>query len=69
MEAAPAVVDFSFGPSTKADGWGAMTKDNWQAQIDVYAQLDQFKGTVPKVDEVMTLAILDDTKETRMQVG
>jgi NitT/TauT family transport system substrate-binding protein len=46
-----------------------MTKDNWQAQIDVYAQLDQFKGTVPKVDEVMTLAILDDTKETRMQVG
>ncbi len=69
MEAVSSVIDFSFGPSTKANGWGAMAKDNWQAQIDIYAQLDQFKGAVPKVDDVMTLAILDATKETRMQVG
>jgi NitT/TauT family transport system substrate-binding protein len=69
MEAVGSVIGFSFGPATKAAGWGQMTKENWQAQIDIYAKLDQFKGTVPKVDDVMTLAVLDATKETRMQVG
>jgi len=46
-----------------------MTKDNWQSQIDIYAQLDQFKGDVPTVDDVMTLDILNMTEKTRMEVG
>jgi NitT/TauT family transport system substrate-binding protein len=69
MEAAPLVLGFSFDDSTKAHGWGQMTKDNWQSQIDIYAQLDQFKGDVPTVDDVMTLDILNMTEKTRMEVG
>ena len=69
MEAVGTVIDYSFGPATRERGWGQMTKENWQAQIDIYAKLEQFKGEVPAVDDVMTLAILDATKETRMQVG
>ena len=39
----------------KADGWGAMTRENWAAQIKTYADLGQFKEKTPTVDEVMTL--------------
>lgn len=69
MKAAPMVLGFSFGDITKANGWGQMTKQNWQEQIDIYAQLDQFKGDTPTVDEVMTLEILDMTEATRKAVG
>lgn len=69
MEAAPMVLGFSFGDLTKANGWGQMTKENWQAQIDIYAQLDQFNGKTPAVDDVMTLEILNMTEATRKEVG
>lgn len=69
MEAAPLVLGFSFDASTEANGWGQMTKENWQAQIDIYSQLDQFQGDVPTVDDVMTLEILDMTEKTRKEVG
>jgi NitT/TauT family transport system substrate-binding protein len=69
LQAVHAVIDFSFGDATKERGWGGMTRENWQAQIDIYAKLDQFKGEVPKVDDVMTLAILDGSKDIRMKVG
>ena len=69
LEAVGPVIEYSFGEATKARGWGQMTRENWQAQIDIYAQLGQFKGTTPAVDEVMTLAVLDATKDLRIQIG
>ncbi|NLS07429.1 ABC transporter substrate-binding protein [Rhizobium sp. P32RR-XVIII] len=69
LQAVHPVIDFSFGDSTKEFGWGAMNKDNWAAQIKAYADLQQFKGTVPTVDDVATMAILDATAEIRKQVG
>lgn len=69
LEAVHPVLDFSFGDTTKANGWGAMTKENWQKQIDTYAKLDQFKGKVPSVDDVMTLSVLEATADIRKKVG
>lgn len=69
MEAVHPVLDFSFGDVTKEHGWGAMNRENWTAQVETYASLDQFKGTVPTVDDVMTLAILEATTDTRKKVG
>jgi NitT/TauT family transport system substrate-binding protein len=69
LEAVEKVLGFSFDDVTKTDGWGAMNTENWKAQIDTYASLDQFKGTVPTVDDVMTLKILDATLEARKAVG
>ena len=63
------VIDYSFGPATKERGWGQMTPENWQAQVDIYAELKQFEGAVPTVDDVMTLAILEGSNDVRMQVG
>jgi NitT/TauT family transport system substrate-binding protein len=69
LEAVGPVIEYSFGGPTKERGWGQMTTENWQAQIDIYAELKQFQGTVPTVDDVMTLAILEGSKDVRMQVG
>ena len=63
------VLGFSFNDQTASKGWGTMEKANWQDQIDIYAALNQFKGDVPAVDDVMTTAILDGTADIRMKVG
>ncbi|MDR3470287.1 MAG: ABC transporter substrate-binding protein [Devosia sp.] len=63
------LMDFSFNDVTKTDGWGAMNKDNWAAQLSTYQTLGQFKGTVPTVDDVMSTAILDATADVRKQVA
>lgn len=69
MEAVKPVLGFSFNETTAKNGWGAMNRDNWAAQVDTYASLDQFKGEVPAVDDVMTLAILEATSDIRKEVG
>jgi NitT/TauT family transport system substrate-binding protein len=69
LEAVGPVLGFSFDETTKALGWGHMEPANWQAQIDTYADLDQFKGAVPTLEEVMTPAILEATRDIRLAVG
>ncbi len=63
------VLGFSFNETTGENGWGAMNRENWQAQIDIYAQLDQFEGEVPTIDEVMTLGVLEATQDTRPKLA
>ena len=69
LEAVAPVLGFSFDATTARDGWAAMNRENWQAQIDVYAELGQFKGTVPGVDDVMTLDVLEATSSLRKRIG
>ncbi|CDN54653.1 NMT1/THI5 like domain protein [Neorhizobium galegae bv. officinalis bv. officinalis str. HAMBI 1141] len=69
MKAVAPCVDFSFGATTKASGWGTMSRENWAAQIKAYADLKQFKGTVPTVDDVANFSILEATSDIRKQVG
>lgn len=63
------LMTYMFDENTAKDGWGTMSKDKWQSQLDLWHQLDQFKGSVPKVDDVMTTAILDKTAADRPKVG
>lgn len=69
LKAVGPCVDFSFGDTTKSAGWGTMNKENWAAQIKAYADLKQFKGTVPTVDDVANFSILEATTDVRKQVG
>ena len=69
LEAIGPVLGFSFNDTTAQHGWGAMNKENWAAQIQTYADLDQFQGDVPTIDEVMTLDVLDAIADIRMKVG
>lgn len=69
LAAVGAVIDFSFGDATVAGGWGAMTRENWQAQIDIYDRLGQFENGAPAVDDVMTLSVLEDISPARPTYG
>ena len=69
LRAVGPVLGFAFNEVTAKAGWGAMNKANWRAQIDIYAELKQFKGDVPAVGDVMTEAILNNTADVRAKVG
>lgn len=68
-EALDVMLSFSFGPQTKAEGWGTMDSTVWQQQIDLYAALNQFTKRTPKLSEVMTLDILRMTADARPRIG
>ena len=69
MEASVPLLTFAFNDVTAKEGWATMNPANWQAQIDTYAELDQFQGPTPTVDDVMTLDILAATEAVRKEVG
>ncbi len=69
MEAIGGVLDFSFNANTKAHGWGTMNTANWEAQLGIYDKLGQFKGKTPKLEDVMTLKILEATAADRPKLG
>jgi NitT/TauT family transport system substrate-binding protein len=69
LRAVGPIMDYVFNAATKANGWGQMDRETWQAQIDTYAALDQFVDHVPTVDEVMTTAVLDATTDARPRIG
>lgn len=64
-----AVSNYSFGETTKADGWGTMSRALWEAQIKTYADLGQFSGAVPTLDDVVTFSVLDATADARKAVS
>lgn len=63
------VMDYSFDAQTAANGWGQMTRENWETQLRQYEELGQFEGKVPSVDDVMTLDILNATADSRPKLG
>lgn len=69
MAAAPLVLGYSFNEQTAARGWGTMTAENWQAQIDTYDRLEQFTSGAPTLEDIMTLDILDATADVRPTFG
>lgn len=69
LKAVSLVVGYSFSETTKTGGWGTMTRENWQAQIDAYESLGQFANGAPALDDVMTLAVLEKTADVRPKVG
>ncbi|RJE84077.1 ABC transporter substrate-binding protein [Paracoccus onubensis] len=69
LAAVDSVIDFSFGEATVSGGWGTMTRENWQAQIDIYDRLGQFENGAPAVDDVMTLSVLEDISSARPTYG
>lgn len=61
------LMNYAFNPATQANGWGTMERANWQEQISMYAELGQFTKRVPKVEEVMTMDILNATRDFRLK--
>ena len=65
-ETIQAMQAYMYTSATQSGGWGTMDPSIWQAQIDQYSQLGQFKsGIVPTLNQVMTTSILDATSAAR----
>ena len=69
LEAVGTVLGFSFDDTIAKDGWAAMNPANWQAQIDTWAGLGQFKGPAPALADVMTTDVLAATEPLRKRIG
>lgn len=69
MKAVDLVLGFSFNDQTAANGWGQMVPENWQAQIDTYDSLGQFANGAPKLEDIMTLDVLNATADARPKIG
>jgi NitT/TauT family transport system substrate-binding protein len=62
-----AMIQYAFNDQTKTNGWGTMDPKIWQDQISLYSQLGQFTKRTPKLEEVMTMDILNATREARLK--
>jgi len=69
LDAIKPVLNFSFTKTTAAKGWGTMEPTVWEQQIHIYEELAQFKGSAPKVGDVMTDSILKATAAARPKIG
>ena len=66
--AVDSLMSYAFDQTTKNLGWGAMDAAVWEEQIAMYGQLGQFRAKQPKVDDVMTLDVLNATRSARLPV-
>jgi NitT/TauT family transport system substrate-binding protein len=64
-----ALLKYEFNEETKKNGWGTMSPQVWQEQIDVYKELNQFTAKVPTLSDMMTTAILEATAGDRPKFG
>ncbi len=69
LKAVNLITDFSFNANTAKNGWGTMTRENWQAQINAYDSLGQFEGGPPKLDDLVDFTILEKTAADRPKYG
>ncbi len=63
------MLQYAFGERTATEGWGTMDPAVWREQIELYAQLGQFARRTPRLEEVMTLDILQRTADQRPKIG
>jgi NitT/TauT family transport system substrate-binding protein len=69
LETVPLIRSLAYNEETSKDGWGTMDPENWGQQINDYATIGQFAGEIPKVEDVMTLDILNATADARPKLG
>lgn len=68
LRATQEILGYVFTDATRNNGWATMSRENWAEQIRTYEELSQFTKSVPSVDDVMTLSLLEATKDARPQL-
>ncbi len=69
LEAARELLTYVFTEKTRERGWATMDRETWEEQIVSHQELGQFTNRVPSVEDVMTLSILEATKDSRPRLG
>ena len=62
------LMSFAFDERTNQFGWGTMDAGMWEEQIAMYSKLGQFTNHVPRVDQVMTMRVLNATQAYRARM-
>ena len=63
------MLSYAFNEATRQGGWGVMDQKVWADQIELFARLGQFPRKVPRVDDVVTMDILNATRDIRPRIG
>jgi NitT/TauT family transport system substrate-binding protein len=63
------MLSYAFNQATRLGGWGDMDNRIWADQIELFARLGQFPRKVPGVDDVVTMDILNATRDIRPHIG
>ena len=70
LDAVGPVLGFSFDGTTATEGWGAMNPEKTgRSRSTSTPNLEQFKGDVPTVGDVMTTDILAAIEALRKEIG
>lgn len=69
LDGAKILMKYMWTDQTAEDGWGTMSRDTWQSQLDLWSSLGQLEGDTPSVDDVMTTSILEATSGDRPKQG
>lgn len=69
VAAAHVMLAHIFTPATAAGGWATFDPAVWQDQITLYDELEQFSAGAPKLEDVISTAILDATADVRPKIG
>lgn len=69
LRAADVLLAHGFTAATAKNGWGSFDPAVWEAQIGLYDALKQFSAGAPKLDDVITAAILEATADARPKIG
>jgi NitT/TauT family transport system substrate-binding protein len=70
LDAIKVAMKFMFNEATKTKGWGTMELNGWASQIKIYDDLGEFKGApAPKLDELVSMKLLEETASTRPRIG
>lgn len=60
-----AMLGYAFADAAATRGWGTMDPPMWQQQIALYEQLGLFTARPPRLEDVMTMDILEATQAVR----
>jgi NitT/TauT family transport system substrate-binding protein len=69
LVAARELLTYVFTEKTRERGWATMDRETWEEQIVSHDELGQFTKSVPSVEDVMTLSILEATEDRRPRLG
>jgi len=64
-EGAQVILGYVMADTALENGWGSMDPDVWQAQLDLWEELDQFSAETPSLDDIVTFDVLEATSDTR----
>ena len=59
------MLEYSFADAAATEGWGTMSPAIWREQIALFTQLGLFTAPPPRLEDVITMDILDATRTAR----